>query len=297
MAAGLGTRLRPFTHHMPKPLLPLMGVPMAQFAFDSLVGVGVTNLVANIHAHPEISRRLLGGLDLGGAKLTLSDESQGLLGSGGGIRTALPMLGNRPFYLLNADTICSVELEGLKERHLKLRRDRGVNLTLTLFRAGPRAGKYSEIFFDEKAGLIKSLGGPVTAKPFFVGVAIIEPDALSHLPQNQAFEFVPEILKPAIAAEKAGFYLADGLWFDVGSPQLWHEAHMELIAAGERDAIPSRWRKRIEIVAERVSANVWGDRDKNGEFELGPKSVIYGPRPDSASSTIISYDGIAVDVT
>ena len=160
-----------------------------------------------------------------------------------------------------------------------------------------RDRKYTEILFDEKTGLVTGLGAKEVERPFFVGVAIIEPEAIAHLPEKQAFEFVPQILNPAIEAGKVGFYLADGLWFDVGSPQLWHEAHIELIEAGERGAIPAHWRKRIESVAERVSERTWAARDKNVEFELGPSSVIYGQRPDISSGCVISYDGIAVDVT
>jgi NDP-sugar pyrophosphorylase family protein len=61
MAAGLGTRLRPFTEMEPKPLLPVMGIPMAQFAVDALVATGVRHVVANVHFKPERARAGFGG--------------------------------------------------------------------------------------------------------------------------------------------------------------------------------------------------------------------------------------------
>lgn len=322
MAAGLGTRLRPFTAVMPKPLLPLLGVPMAQFAFDSLASVGVTNIVANIHAHAELAEKLLRGLDLGGAGFSVSDESRELLGSGGGIRTALPKLGGRPFYLLNADTICSADLGALAETHARLRRDHGVVLTLTLFRKGPNAGKYSEIFFDESSGLITRLGEPQMGKPFFVGVAIIEPDAIAHLPEGRAFEFVPGILKPAIEKGLAGAHVTDGLWFDVGSPDLWLDAHVQLMRAFEQKTLPGRWIARIAERAERLAPLVWASSDCSeilrdarsriqapafldfsedearawvkSQGRLGPSAVLYGASEKSAN--VIGWRDLAVEI-
>src|SRR5690349_9521799 len=94
MTAGLGTRLRPFTDLLPKPLLPLMGIPMAQFALDALAEAGVEKVVANVHHLPEKLRESLPGLatQAGIKELRLSDETQELLGSAGGMRNALPLL-------------------------------------------------------------------------------------------------------------------------------------------------------------------------------------------------------------
>src|SRR4051794_13663614 len=101
MAAGRGTRLRPFTDLAPKPLLPLLGVPMAQFAVDALAQAGVPRIVANIHHHAAATRAGFAALDLAGTELVFSDESAELLGSAGGIQKASPLLGEGPFFLMN----------------------------------------------------------------------------------------------------------------------------------------------------------------------------------------------------
>src|SRR4051812_25270596 len=108
MAAGLGIRLRPFTEATTKALLPLMGIPMAQFAMDTLIGCGVGTIVANVHHHSIRARTGLMALDYQGASLKVSDESHHLLGSAGGIRHALDNLGQGPFFLANADVLCDV---------------------------------------------------------------------------------------------------------------------------------------------------------------------------------------------
>lgn len=84
MAAGLGTRLMPFTERAPKALLPVLGVPIAQFALDSLARAGVDRVVANVHHHASAAKQGLAQLDRGDADFFVSDESERLLGSAGG---------------------------------------------------------------------------------------------------------------------------------------------------------------------------------------------------------------------
>src|SRR5690348_6687584 len=85
MAAGLGTRLRPFTDMRTKALLPVLGIPVAQFTIDSLAKAGVSSVVLNVHHRANETRSGLLGLDRANLKMEVSDESQSLLGSAGGI--------------------------------------------------------------------------------------------------------------------------------------------------------------------------------------------------------------------
>ena len=75
MAAGLGTRLQPYTQFLPKPLLPLMGVPMIQFALDQVAEAGVKEVVINFHYLPEVAKKSLLALDHHQMKVHLSDEA------------------------------------------------------------------------------------------------------------------------------------------------------------------------------------------------------------------------------
>ena len=302
MAAGLGTRLRPYTDLEPKALLPLLGVPVAQFGVDALVGAGVSRIVANIHHLPERARTGLQALDLAGASLTLTDESACLLGSGGGIRNALPELGQGPFFILNADVLCDVNLKELAKRHVQLRAQWGVTVTLAIFPEPPGTGRYREILLDHDSGLITGLGEVVARKPFFVGAAVMEPEALEFAPKAGPCEFVPSILIPALERKKAGFFLTNGNWFDVGSPELWLDTHIALIERLETGALASHWRKRVEQVSRRAGQKVWiakdspldtntsawagpcywgarGDETASPPQQLGPHAVLYGFAP------------------
>lgn len=288
MTAGLGTRLKPFTNQRTKALLPILGVPSVQFALDSLSSSGVSRVVCNVHHHAEGTKQGLLTLDRGGVdELLLSDESRELLGSAGGLRNALPLLGeDEAFFLTNADVLCDVDWRRLEKRHRELKKKRNVSMTLALFRQGPGTGSYREILFDEAEGLVTGLGALAVGRPFYIGAAVVEPDALLGLREGIPAEFGSELLVPAIEAKRVGIYLTEGEWFDIGSPSLWLETHLALIKRFEemmaRRPEPkgslSRWKNRIEAHSKRIQEGVWISRtllpslacDENTGMRGGP---------------------------
>ena len=287
MAAGLGTRLRPFTDACPKAVLPLMDVPVAQFAIDALDSAGIKNIVTNVHHHAELAKRVLAELDPGGAALRVSDESAELLGSAGGIKRALPFFGGRPFLLLNADVLMDFDLAALARAHARLRSRQGVHLTLAVLELPPSAGAYREIHVERDTGLISSFGEVVRGKPFFAGAAILEPEALRLVPEGPA-DFLEMILAPAVRAGKAGAYRVAGLWRDVGSPELWHRAHLDLMDKLETGALNPRVRGRLERSNRRITQGVWVS--KRAPVFLGRKNwnspCYWAPEQGSSRSEI-----------
>jgi MurNAc alpha-1-phosphate uridylyltransferase len=274
MAAGLGTRLKPFTGLEPKALLPVMGIPTAQFSINSLVKVGVQSMVANVHHQAERAKSGLLALNRGKATLTISDESALLLGSAGGIAKALPLFGDKPFFWVNADVLCSVDLHKLALRHLQLRERYGVKMTMTLFPRPRGKGSYTEILLDPDAqsagddhGLVQGLGEKVTGRPYFVSVGVIEPEALLGISPDEPSELSSRVFKPLIEQKKMGYYLTDGHWYDVGSPQLWLETHQSLIEGLETGTLPRDWRLGLEKVNKRIAQEVWISRGCKRDFK------------------------------
>src|SRR5258708_37143317 len=103
LAAGLGVRMRPLTDRMPKPLVPVAGQPLLDHVLDKLAEAGVREAVVNVHYLPDqiidhVASRML-------PHVTISDERDVVLGTGGGVVRALPLLGNAPFFHVNADTM------------------------------------------------------------------------------------------------------------------------------------------------------------------------------------------------
>lgn len=146
---------------------------------------------------------------------------------------------------------------------------------------------------DPASGIIKRLGELEERRPFFVGVAVIEPEALAHLPDRTAFEFVPEILRPAVESGRAGAYLTEGLWFDVGSPALWYGTHIRLLKLLSKGTLPSLWSQRIIQSASRVEPGHIEGQDWSADLSSGV--VSYGTA-GSLDGPLLRYDGLEVRI-
>ncbi len=303
MSAGLGTRLRPFTERIPKVLLPVMGVPIAQYVLDSLLRYGVTRVVANVHHHAIQAQSGLMALEGAQGRVQTSDESSRLLGSAGGIRHALGHFSTNTFFYMNGDVLCDLDWASLASCHFRLRASHGVNITLAVFPESPAGENYREILYDPFSGLIQGLGEKKSRCTYFIGAAVIEKGACGQIPSEGPADFVSNILEPAIACKKAGVFISSGSWYDIGSPSLWFQSHLALIdrlETGRWESPESRqWKARIEKTNQRVGERIWTSRGSpvptmtsrwrpsvywdgrgtQGEFvpkNLGSDSVLYG---------------------
>ncbi len=299
MAAGLGTRLQPFTVQTPKALIPVMGVPSAQFSLDLLRGTDIRTLVANVHHLSERAERGLHGLALPdpSATLTISDETPLLLGSGGGIRAALSHLGAAPFLVLNADVLCEVDIRGLIAFHHRMSHLYGAKITLAVHPCSSTGEAYREILFDPRSGLMTGLGEKSLYAPFFTGFSIMDPSALEGLEVGKPRDFVRDVLLPAQQRGQVAVFADRGHFFDVGTPRLWWQTHLRLLDMLEMGHIPPPWRERIERNCVRVAPRVWRSKRTSGWIHrsewhsptfvdapalrggsvFGPGAVIYSP--------------------
>ena len=117
-AAGLGTRLKPLTDHMPKALVPVAGRPMLEHVILKLKAAGFNELVINIHHFGEQILDFLRANQNFGLTIHISDERDCLLDTGGGIRKAEPFFrGNEPFLVHNVDILSDTDLKALYEYH------------------------------------------------------------------------------------------------------------------------------------------------------------------------------------
>lgn len=280
MAAGLGTRLRPFTNLTAKPLLPLMGVPMSQFSLDLMKGAGVERVVANVHHLAEQTATALRFLD-GPKDFIVSDERDLLMGSAGAMVKALPHFENQPFFYVNGDVLSNVNLRDLATHHAFLRHHYSVRLTLAVYLRSPDVGLYPEMLIDDKRSLVRGIGEKKQLRPFFGSVAVMEPECFIGIPEDQPSDFVEKILKPSIQMGRCGAYLIDNTldiqpmtWFDIGSADLWYTTHLRLMDMYEKDELPTAWRNRILKHNRRLAPNVWvsnrSDIDKKPSGWSGP---------------------------
>ena len=117
-AAGLGTRLKPLTDHMPKALVPVAGKPMLEHVIEKLKASGFDEIVINIHHFGSQIVDFLKAKDNFGIRIWISDETEELLDTGGGIKKASAYF-DEPFLVHNADILSNVDLKAMYDHHLK----------------------------------------------------------------------------------------------------------------------------------------------------------------------------------
>ncbi|MBS4014252.1 MAG: nucleotidyltransferase family protein [Bacteroidetes bacterium] len=120
LAAGLGTRLKPLTDNKPKALVELGGKTLLEHAIEKLVESGVSDIIINVHHFHEMMKSFIGNLSYNGISLSISDEKELLLDTGGGLWKAKSFFNDgKPFLLYNVDIISDIDLKGLCSSHIK----------------------------------------------------------------------------------------------------------------------------------------------------------------------------------
>lgn len=144
-AAGLGTRLKPITDTLPKALVPIAGKTLLEHTILKLKSSGFTDIIVNVHHFSTKITDFLKANNNFGVNISISDESDMLLETGGGIRKAASLLGSEPFLIHNVDIVSNVDLRSLYNEHIKS----GADATLLVSkRESSRA-----LFFDGDANL------------------------------------------------------------------------------------------------------------------------------------------------
>ena len=215
-AAGLGTRMRPITLTLPKPLVEVAGRSLLDHALDHVRAAGVGRVVVNVHyladALEAHVRRHAADLDV-----AVSDERGRLLETGGGVVHALPLLGDRPFYVINTDNFWvdgPVDtLRLLANRWDDARMD-ALLLVVPLARATAHSGQ-GDFHMDAEGRLLRRQ--PRRVAPFvYTGIQLVSPRLLEDAPEG-AFS-MNVLWDRAIAADRAFGVVHQGLWCDVGTP-------------------------------------------------------------------------------
>jgi len=237
LAAGYGTRLRPVTYTMPKPIVPLAGRPLMAWAVEALLAAGISDFVVNLHHLPEPIERYLRERYAGRARFEFSFEPE-ILGTGGGVRNVRPLLENDPeFFLVNGDTIQFPPYDALRS----VRREALAALTL---RHPPAGDRFTPVYFDD--GEITGFGKGSGEALMFSGTHLISNRIFNYLPDKDFSGIVDEGYQPLIerGTERIAGVVDDGLWFDIGTPRRYMTASRTLLALMVRGqlAVPSEMR-------------------------------------------------------
>ncbi len=218
LAAGFGTRMRPLSRDLPKPLMPLWGVPILERVLRLLKRWGVKQVVINLHHHPDeifALGRSLAGPDL---QINFSFEPE-ILGTGGALRRAEGFLTDQPFWLVNSDIVADLEPHALIRAFARRRCIASAWLHPTL---GPRTVETSKGWITSFHSARPGAAGTCT----FCGVTLVSPRILDFLPESGFADIIPaceRAMKNGLRV--AGICAPGATWADIGSPRQYLDAH------------------------------------------------------------------------
>lgn len=227
LAAGLGTRMRPITETIPKPLVQVAGKAMLDYALDALVAAGVARSAVNVHyLADQIEDHLANRTD---PEVAISNERERLLDSGGGVKHALPHLTGDSLIILNAD---SFWIDGKRNnlRAMQQAWDPDMMDMLLLVSTKDTAVGFDgpgDFFADAQGRLARRNQEP--AAPLIYAGAIIARMDLFHNVDEAKFS-LNQLFDNAIATGRLYSTVLDGLWLHVGTPASIHEAEAAIAA-------------------------------------------------------------------
>ena len=220
LAAGLGTRMRPITETLPKPLVSVSNRTLLDRSLDALETVGVKRVVVNVHhladqieAHCKARTR---------PQIIISDEREALLDSAGGVVRALPSLGHAPFFLVNADTFWIDREQSNLAALAKAWDSARMDMVLMLVPVSDTTGHGTKTDFcrDPDGRLSRANGNP---KGFvYAGAAVIDPAMFANAqatPHSLNMYFDRAIEQGRLFGQ-----IMDGHWITVGTPEAIGEA-------------------------------------------------------------------------
>jgi MurNAc alpha-1-phosphate uridylyltransferase len=212
LAAGYGTRLKPLTDRMPKPLIPVAGKPMIEYALDKLRAYGIEEVIINVsHLKDQLTAYLSAFNDL---TIKISEEAEPLE-TGGGLKKALPLLGHEPFFTINSDIIWLYERESALERLARHWDDAKMDvLLLTQTKAKAIGHDKGEDHLFIKPG--NTIDWNEREAPYIIaGIGIMHPRILLNAPDGK---FTVKILWHQALAQNRLFCLPHhGQWFQTGT--------------------------------------------------------------------------------
>ena len=227
LAAGLGTRLRPLTDHLPKPLLSLEGRPLIEYTLRLLRKYALTEVVINLHYQGDKIKQTLGDGSRWGMKIRYSEESQ-ILGTGGGIKKMARFLSEEPFLVINSDILVEIRLDRLIEFHQ--RQKAGATLVL---REDPEVDRWGAVGIDSHHRIRQFLGKPdwkgeALAKRMFAGIHVMDPRVLTYIPDQGFSNIIDAYVEMLQKGEPLLGHAFQDYWTDIGTPERYRNAQEDL---------------------------------------------------------------------
>jgi len=266
LAAGYGTRLRPYSTIRPKPLFPVVNRSLLHLLLEQLRACNCSPILVNCH---HLAAQLEAAL-VDWPKVLVQFEPE-ILGTGGSLRNALNRLDNDPVLVMNGDIYHDIDLEKVYHQHLLSKND--VTLAMHVY---PR---FNTVGVAD--GRVRNFAAQDGERLAFTGIHVVDPEVIEMIPEN-CFHHIIDLYQELAGQGRVGYCRVDGaLWRDIGTPADYLQLHAELLAKGKE---PAGW---VIDPTARLGADVmledWGC--------IGPGAVI-GERAHLCRSVV--WDGAAV---
>jgi mannose-1-phosphate guanylyltransferase/mannose-1-phosphate guanylyltransferase/phosphomannomutase len=257
LAAGLGTRLRPITYEIPKPMVPVLDRPVMAHILGLLERQGFDEVIANLHYFPDAVKGYFGD------RLEYRYEEE-LLGTAGGVRNVADFFGDDPVVVISGDALTDVDLNALVERH----RSAGGIATLTVKHV-EETEEYGVVLHDSDGRIQGFQEKPKTSEALShlgnCGIYCFSPEIFDYFPEEPFADWANDVF-PALLENDVPFYVHETreYWNDVGS--------LAELRQGTWDALEGRL--KIEVTGEpEDDPPVWVGH----EVEIGDDVRLMGP--------------------
>ncbi len=238
MAGGEGTRLRPLTCAMPKPMVPLLDRPMLEYTIDHLLRYGISEMAMTLGYQPSVITGYFEEHQPRGAYIEYYIEDVPL-GTAGSVKNAAAFV-DGTFLILSGDALTDIDLKLAVQSH----RQSGAKATIVLKRMGNPSG-YGVVILDKQGRVERFVEKPswedVFSDTINTGLYILEPDVLDLIPEGQTFDFAKDLF-PLMMSKGLPIYghVAAGYWCDVGNIESYIRAHEDMLKGAVKVSIKGR---------------------------------------------------------
>jgi NDP-sugar pyrophosphorylase family protein len=269
LGAGLGTRLRPLTGDLPKPLIPIFQKPLITFPLDHLCAFGVESFVINTHHLAANFESLLGEGTYAGRPLRLVHEPD-LLGTGGGIKNVEARLRDEPFIVYSGDLLTDFDLMPLLEEHFRAGNDVTLALRKTKLGAGVALQGGRVVDIESKYGHAGEYD--------LAGVSVWSRQVFPRIPPRRNISYIPIVTDWIGQGGKiGGVVLGDGKWFNIGSRAEYLEVHRIINEERWKPDYVSAVEWPVQVAADAVvdpSARLAGFYSVGAECRVGADAIL-----------------------
>lgn len=273
MAGGFGTRLRPLTCNIPKPMVPMVNRPMMLHIVDLLKKYGFRDVISLLFYHPSAIREFFGeGKDFGISMQYMQADAD--YGTAGSVRNAYEKIGKDRVVIISGDVLTDFDLG----EAIRFHEEKGADATIVLTRV-PNPLQFGVVIVDAEGNITRFLEKPSWGEVFSdtinTGIYILENDVLEMIPYREDFDFSKNLF-PLMMQEgkKLCGYIAEGYWRDVGNLGEYHEASMDCLSGS-------------------VGINFDGELD--GDVYAGEGSIVPAVRPGWGGRVVVGRNSRIAD--